>query len=137
MASHSLLSLTGYWVDKKFQKISAVLSVEELQGSHTGNHICEKFDGMLAEWKIKKTRVHLVLRDSASNKDKALRDLGLKSYGCFAHSLQLVVNDGLLSQKSVSDLLAICRQIVGHFERSTVAYNKLNEIQRSLEHHLK
>ena len=140
VASHSLLSLTGHWVDKNFQKISAVLSVEELQGSHTGNHISEKFNIMLAEWKIEKTRVHLVLHDNACNMDKAMRDSGLKSYGCFAHSLQLVVNDRVLSQKSVSDLLAICRQIVGHFKRSTVAYNKLNEIQRSLglpEHHLK
>ena len=44
----------------------------------------------------------------------------------------------MLTQKSVSDLLAVCRQIVGHFKRSTVAYN--NEIQRRLklpEHHLK
>ena len=70
-----------------------------------------------------------MLHDNASNMDKAMRDSGLKSYGCFAHSLQLVVNDGVLSQKSVSDLLAICRQIFGHFKRSTVAYNKLNEIQ--------
>jgi len=81
-----------------------------------------------------------VLRDNASNMDKAMRDAGLKSYGCFAHTLQLVVNDGVLTQKSVSDLLAVCRQTVGHFKRSTVAYNKLNKIQQRLklpEHHLK
>ena len=47
--------------------------------------------------------------------DKALRDAGVASYGSFAHSLQLVVSDGLLSQKSISDLLAMCRQIIGHF----------------------
>ena len=95
---------------------------------------------MLADWKIDKPKVHVVLRDNASNMDKAMRDAGLKSYGCFAHTLQLVVNDGVLSQKSVSDLLAVCRQIVGHFKRSIVPYNKLNEIQRRLnlpEHHLK
>ena len=39
--------LTGHWVDKLFQKVSAVLCVEELQGSHTGSHICEKFSVML------------------------------------------------------------------------------------------
>ena len=38
VASHSLLSLTGHWIDENFQKISAVLAVEELLGSHTGNH---------------------------------------------------------------------------------------------------
>ena len=39
VASHSLLSLTGHWIDENFQKISAALAVEELLGSHTGNHI--------------------------------------------------------------------------------------------------
>lgn len=54
VASHSLLSLTDHWIDKSFQKVSAVLCVEELQGSHTGSHICDKFSVMLADWKIDK-----------------------------------------------------------------------------------
>ena len=95
---------------------------------------------MLDEWDTKKECVHLVLRDNATNIDKEMRDAGLTNYGCFAHSLQLVVNDGILSPRSVSDLLAICRQIVGHFKRSTIAYEKLNQLQKSLsvpQHHLK
>ena len=62
----------------------------------------EKLNALLIEWKIEKAQVHLVLRDNASNMDKAMRDAGIASYGCFAHSLQLVVNDGVLSQRSVS-----------------------------------
>ena len=57
-----------------------------------------------------------------------MRDAVITSYGCFAHSLQLVVNDGVLVQRNVNELLAICRRIVGHFKRSTVAYGKLKEI---------
>ena len=55
-------------------------------------------------------------------------------------ALQLVVNDGVLSHKSISDLLAVCRQTVEHLKRSKVVYDKLNEIQWNLglpEHHLK
>ena len=37
---------------------------------------------------------------------KALREAYLRGQGCFAHSLQLVVNDGILSQCSVIDTLA-------------------------------
>ena len=73
-----------------------------------------------------------VLRDNASNMVREMKDAGLCSYGCFAHSLQLVVNDGVLSQCIVIDLLANCRSIVGHFRRSTVAYDKLKEIQQQL-----
>ena len=69
-----------------------------------------------------------------------MKDADLCSYGCFAHSLQLVVNDGVLCQRAVVDLLAVCRSIVGHFRRSTVAYDKLRKIQQQLhvpEHNLK
>ena len=69
-----------------------------------------------------------------------MRDAVIPSYGCFAHRLQLVVNDGVLVQWSVSELLAICRCIVGHLKDLQVAYGKLKEIQRSLglpEHQLK
>ena len=120
-ATHSLLSLTAHWVESNFERISAVLCVQQLEGSHRGNAICERLNCMLDEWDIKKECVHLVLRDNATNMNKAMRDAGLTSYGCFAHSLQLVVNDGILSQRSVSDLLAICRQIMGHFKRSAKA----------------
>ena len=49
-----------------------MLCVEELQGSHTGSHICEKFNVMLTDWKTDKPKVHVVLRDNASNLDKAM-----------------------------------------------------------------
>jgi len=55
--------------------------------------ICEKFNAMLIVRKIEKAKLHLVLCDNASNMDKAMRDAGVASYGCFAHSLQLAVND--------------------------------------------
>lgn len=63
---------------------------------------------------------------------QTMKDAGVGSYGCFAHSLQLVVHDGVLSQRIVGDLLAVCRRIVGHFKRSTKALDKLKDIQQSL-----
>jgi len=95
---------------------------------------------MLLSWEINKENVHIVLRDNASNMARAMKDADLCSYGCFAHSLQLVVNDGVLCQRAVVDLLAICRSIVGHFRRSTVAYDKLRKIQQQIHvpgHNLK
>ena len=127
-----MLSLTAHWVVEKFERMSAVLHVMALEGSHTGMYIAEKFNDMLSDWSITKENVHLVLRDNASNMERAMKDAGVGSYGCFAHSLQLVVHDGVLSQRIVSDLLAVCRRIVGHFKRSTKALDKLRDIQQSL-----
>ena len=56
----------------------------------------------------------------------------LTSLGCFTHTLQLVVHDGMLSQQVVMDTLAVCRKIVGHFKHSSTAYSRLNTIQQNL-----
>ena len=51
---------------------------------------------------------------------KVMEEASLPSFGCFVQSLQLVVHDGLLSQRAVKDLLAMCRSKVGHFKHSSV-----------------
>jgi len=108
VAINSLISLTAHWVEQDFTKISAVLCVKEMEGSHTGSAICAKFGSMFSEWDIEK---QLVLHDNATNMEKAMRDAAIPSYGCFAHSLQLVVNDGILVQHCVNELLAICQRL--------------------------
>jgi len=64
---------------------------------------------------------------------KAMTEANLPSFGCFAHTLQLVVNDGILTQREVKDLLVVCRSIVGQFKYSSVAYHKLAQIQENLD----
>ena len=103
-----------------------------LEGSHTGVQIAGKIEHMLSNWQISKENVHLFLRDNAANMEHAMKDAGVISFGYFAHSLHLVVHDGVLSQQGVSDLLSLCRTIVGHFKRSTKAADKLKEIQQNL-----
>ena len=82
----------------------------------------------------------MIVCDNAANMTKAMHDGNYPSFGCFAHTFQLVVQNGVLSQRSVSDTLAVCHKIVGHFKRSPLACHRLNEIQKSLslpQHHLK
>jgi len=52
MAGKSLLSLKTHWISADFVKVSAVLHVVALEGSHTGIHIGEKFTEMLPNWNI-------------------------------------------------------------------------------------
>jgi hypothetical protein len=46
--------------------------------------------------------------------------------------IQLVVHDGLLSQRSVSDALASGRKIIGHFKHSPLATSRLETVQTGL-----
>ena len=129
----SLLSLTAHWIDKSFTKVSAVLYVQALEMAHTGEYIAERISCMLESWGIPQECVHLVISDNASNMVKAMQEASLAHFGCFAHSLQLVVKDGLLSQRAITDIIAICRSIVGHFHRSSTASHCLTKIQDSLK----
>ena len=131
--NQSLISLTGHWIDDSCTRRSAVLHVQRMEGSHNGAAICQMIETMIDSWKISKERIHIVLTDNASNMKKALRDCDLCGHGCFAHSLQLVVHDGVLSQRMVIDTLAVSRKIVGHFKHSTLAYHLLDEIKERLD----
>ena len=131
--SDSLLGFTAHWVGANFQRRSAVLQAQELSERHTGEYIAVKITKMLDDWKISLPQVHIVIRDNGSNMIKAMAEANLPSFGCFAHSLQLVVNDGILTQRGVRDLLAVCRSIVGHFKHSSVACHKLAQIQENLD----
>lgn len=73
----------------------AILNTSEFAGSHTGEKISLKMHEMLGNWSISTAQVHLILRDNAANMIKGLDDAELANVGCFIHSLQLVVRDGL------------------------------------------
>ncbi len=133
----SLLCLTAHWLNNSFDLQSAVLHVKEMRGSHTSKVISDSIKEMLDGWKIPIAKVHVILRDNASNMKKVMDDLGVPSLGCVAHSLQLVVNEGLLSQRSVSDAIASARKIVGHFKHSPLAYSRLEDIQHEFQMPLK
>lgn len=94
----SMFSLTAQWLDDEFELHQVLLHCEECPGSHTPDNLRAKFEKMLAEWKIDKKRVHVVLCDNARNMTKALIDGNFPSLLCMAHTLQLAVSEGLQSQ---------------------------------------
>ena len=79
-----------------------------------------------------KSQLHCFVDDNAANMKKAMVDGGYTYVGCFAHTLQLIIKDGILSQRYVQDILAKYRRIVGHFKHSQLAYSRLKEIQSNL-----
>ena len=67
----SLLSLTAHWLTELFDKRSSVLHVQPLQESHTGEYLGVIYKRMLDHWETSINKVHLVLRDNATNMVKA------------------------------------------------------------------
>ncbi|KAL6463619.1 hypothetical protein MHYP_G00280100 [Metynnis hypsauchen] len=129
----SLLSLTVHWLDRSFAPHSAMLQAKNFHGSHNSDSISTAIKEMLGQWHIPLNKVHVILRDNASNMKKAMDNMRVRSLGCFAHTLQLVINEGLLSQRSVNDAIASSRQIVGHFKHSPLAYSQLHDLQLQMQ----
>uniref|UniRef100_A0A1A8MBN7 Zinc finger, BED domain containing 4 n=2 Tax=Nothobranchius pienaari TaxID=704102 RepID=A0A1A8MBN7_9TELE len=129
----SLISFTAQWINSSFNLQRATLNAQHFRGSHTAEHVKQAIEEMLNSWGIEKERVHVIVRDNAQNMKRAMEDLAVPSLGCVAHTLQLVVHEGLLSQRSVTDTMANARKITGHFKHSPLAYSRLEDIQISLK----
>ena len=128
----SFFGITAHWVSEDFGRNSCVLQCMPLNDRHTGQYLGSQFEVCLQNSQIEKERCHLVVRDNAANMAKCFQDVGISSVGCFAHTIQLAVNDGILSQKYVTDIIATCRKIVGHFKHSSTATSRLHELQAQL-----
>jgi len=66
-----------------------------------------------------------IVRDNASNFVAGLRDGDIPNISCLAHTLQLVIEDGVLAQPCVVSLLAVGRRLVGHFKHSNANVHAL------------
>ena len=124
------LSFTGHWIDNEWNYKECCLHAQPFNERHTGENIASTFASCMEQWQISE-KVHLVLRDNGSNfvNVAGFRNAGILSAGCFAHTLQLVVSDGVLAQQGVQSLLSVSRQIVGHFKHSNVSWQALNAIR--------
>ena len=110
VSNESLLSLTAQWITDTFQHTNIMLNASRIMGSYTGAYIAQKIKEILESWFIATDQVHVILRDNGSNMVRAMKDASLPDLGCFAHTLQLVVHAAVLSQRVVTDILAICRK---------------------------
>jgi len=63
---------------------------------------------------------------------KGVDDASLDSFGCFLHTIHLLVTESMKIQKSVQDLLICSRKVSTHFHHSSSATDKLKLIQINL-----
>jgi hAT family C-terminal dimerisation region len=120
-------------VDESFCQKQALLEAVDFDGSHTGTNIAAAVFAMLEKWNLSPDIVHIALRDNAANMKKGLKDAGLDHFGCFAHTLQLVVHAGIKSQQGVLNVIATGRRIAQYFHKSPLAKDRLVQLQVSLK----
>ena len=128
----SYLSLTAHYISSTFVRQHLCLHACPIDEQHTGTQIASKLTSCFEQWNVV-NKVHVIVRDSGSNFVAGLRNAALPNFSCMAHTLQLVICDGCLAQKDVSDLLAVGRRIVSFYKHSNVAYKTLQKLQEQLK----
>lgn len=85
---------------------------------HTGENIARIITDMKLEFGLQ--IVTAIVTDNAANMLKADTGANLDHTGCFAHTLQLAVNDGL-KHNYIARTIGAARKVVGHFNHSVLA----------------
>ena len=118
---------TCHFITRDWQLKSRILATREVTERHTGRNISQIIQDICDEFGL--TSVVAITTDNASNMVACGADLGFNWIGCFAHSLQLSVNEGL-KLPIISKMVTTAKKVVEHFSRSHLAGNALLDHQR-------
>jgi len=124
----ALISITFHFIDTQFVLRSVLLGCYEFSESHTGLNLSNTIQETLDKWDMDKNKIILAISDNANNIKSALNLLQVKSLECFAHTLNLIVQDALKLQSCLIDKI---KCIVTHFRKSSRTNHKLNVYQTS------
>ena len=99
-----------------------------MQKNHTAPNFAEELKKIAEEWEIPE-KICCIITDNAANIVAAVNLLGWRHLPCFAHTLNLIVQDSLKAVDGLPSLQQKCKDIVSNFYRSSKATEKLLSIQ--------
>ncbi|XP_006888087.1 PREDICTED: zinc finger BED domain-containing protein 4 [Elephantulus edwardii] len=141
------LTLTAHWVTftstvrprAKDHHCFALLDVSQIDCDYGGNSIQKQLECWWEAWVTSiGLQVGITVTDNPSI-GKTLSEGEHPSVQCFSHTVNLIVNEAIKSQRMVQNLLSIARKICERVHRSPKAKEKLAELQREHKlppHHL-
>lgn len=126
--NESFLAITAHWLNENTQLCSNLLGCVVFNQRHTAENLSNLLTQTFEEWNIQ-NKIVVVVSDNAANITAAIRLGGWRHLGCFAHSLNLIVQAGL---KDIQTTVNKIRRIVEFFKRSSHALAKLHQIQEQM-----
>ncbi|CAG4995315.1 unnamed protein product [Parnassius apollo] len=121
------LTVTIHFFNQNILK-SYVLTTCDVPTSHTGENFAEIMTDLLTEWKILR-KISAIVTDNGINMVKMCNLLGIRHMPCFAHTLNLTLDDSMkLSQ--VEDITNKCKAVVNFFKKSSVGWRALKLAQK-------
>ncbi|XP_055522567.1 E3 SUMO-protein ligase ZBED1-like [Wyeomyia smithii] len=122
-------ALTAHFIDKNGEMKSYLLECSEFTFKHTAENIAEWISNVLRKFEIE-YKITAIVTDNATNMRATANILKIRHVRCFAHSLNLVVQNAIAN--SVAEVVEKCKGIVKFFKKSSHASAKLREMQVKL-----
>ncbi|KFV93234.1 PREDICTED: zinc finger BED domain-containing protein 4 [Eurypyga helias] len=135
------LTLTAHWVtfDSSFRPqcedyhCSALLNVSQVDCDYNGISIQKQLEYWWETWITSiGLQIGITVTDNQSI-EKTLNEGDHSSVQCFSHTVNVIVNEAIKSQRMVQNLLSIARKICERVHRSAKAKEKLAELQKEYE----
>ena len=122
----SFMAVTAHYIDRNYKFKTVLLQCSNLPGNHTAVVLADELKKILTDWNLI-NKVIFAVSDNSSAIVKALEDiLQWKHYGCYAHKLNLIVQNAVLKmEKTLSNV----KKIVAYYRRSAIATDKLLKYQ--------
>lgn len=128
-SQESYIAILAHYVDIDFKFKKVLLECAPLPGSHTAVNIAEEISRTIDDLGIDKKQILIITTDNATNMQNAVKQqLGLKHFGCFAHTLNIVVEKAL-EVDTVKSTIEKVKAAVAHYKRSNIAMEKLLRYQ--------
>ncbi|XP_072392331.1 zinc finger BED domain-containing protein 4-like [Diabrotica undecimpunctata] len=127
----SYIGVTAHFLDSNFKFYSVLLECSAIDVAHTSGNLSKELQRIVEAWGIK-NKILLAVSDNANNiKNAIIFKLNWNHFGCMAHTLNLIVKDGL-KNKLIEEILCKVKTIVTHFRKSYTANERLLSYQRNL-----
>lgn len=126
--NESYIAIVAHFIDEDTKLQSALLGCINYNERHTSQNLCDFMKSVMAEWQISH-KVAAIISDNAANILSAVRLGEWRSIACFAHSLNLVVQQ---ATTEITDVITQVKNIVEYFHRSTQGQKKLTATQQQM-----
>ena len=128
ISTENYIAVTAHYVTTDFEMDSCLLEIVKYGERHTIENLSGELHRVVTSWDIA-DKVVAIVTDNAANITGAVKQAGFTHLPCFAHTLNLVVQQGV---RSIEPLKVKVKEIVEYFRRSTVAAEKLRFYQSQL-----
>lgn len=128
MQNKSFVRVTIHFLERS-KLTSGTLGVFELFERHTAEYVQRRLTEILNEWCISTDKVTAIVTDNDSTVMKVNRDMfgEKKIIPCFAHTVNLTIENPLTRSETASQIIGKEREIVKFIKRSVNASDELRK----------